>query len=294
MKNVLINLLSNSLGDTIASVPYVDEYRKREDVNIYFSISDLYINLLSKSYENINFIGRNFNNVFDLKIDIDYKFTENIQLGYAKQLGFENPKFIKPKLVINPTDKKIKNKYVCLSVHSTSQLKYWNHPLGRKVQPLQPYWTELSGMLRKRNLTPVVVEKNESFGLPPFFNGIPSKTNKKIGLEFDEILNLIYHCEFFIGLSSGLAWIAHALGKKVVLISNFTEDWNEFDLNDDNYIRIVNKNVCHGCFNKVNINYNFDSNDWYWCPLHKDTPREFECHKSITPDMVMNSIEKWL
>lgn len=294
MKNVLINLLSNSLGDTIASVPYVDEYRKREDVNIYFSISDLYINLLDKSYENINFIGRNFNNVFDLKIDIDYKFTENIQLGYAKQLGFENPKYIKPKLVINPTDRKIKNKYVCLSVHSTSQLKYWNHPLGRKVQPIQPYWTELSGMLRKRNLTPVVVEKNESFGLSPFFNGIPGKANKKIGLDFDEVLNLIYHCEFFIGLSSGLAWVAHALGKKVVLISNFTEDWNEFDLNDDNYIRIVNKEVCHGCFNKVNIEYNFDSNDWYWCPLHKDTPREFECHKSITPEMVIQSIEKWL
>ena len=37
------------------------------------------------------------------------------------------------------------------------------------------------------------------------------------------------------------------------MIANFTEDWNEFDLNLPDYKRITNKNVCHGCWNSKGI-----------------------------------------
>ena len=36
----------------------------------------------------------------------------------------------------------------------------------------------------------------------------------KIGLNLEDTINDIYHSEFFIGLSSGLSWLAHAMGKK--------------------------------------------------------------------------------
>jgi autotransporter strand-loop-strand O-heptosyltransferase len=91
-----------------------------------------------------------------------------------------------------------------------------------------------------------------------------------------------------------MAWLAHALGKKVVMISNFSEDWNEFDLSLDDYIRITDKSVCHGCWNQIDIEHSFDSGDWYWCPKHKNTERQFECHKSITVDDVMEKIKHWL
>ena len=78
------------------------------------------------------------------------------------------------------------------------------------------------------------------------------------------------------------------------MISNFTEDWHEIPVNHANYKRITNKSVCHGCFNKVGIDHKFDFKDWYWCPKHKDTPRQFECHTSITPNMVMEQINDWL
>mgnify|MGYP003350300716 FL=1 len=78
------------------------------------------------------------------------------------------------------------------------------------------------------------------------------------------------------------------------MISNFTEDWNEFDINTDDYIRITNKSVCHGCWNLINKEYTFDAQDWYWCPKHRNTEREFECHKSITPEMVMEQIKPFL
>lgn len=294
MKKILINVLSNALGDTIASIPYVSEYQKKHNCDVYFCVSDFFISFLQNSYLNITLIGRNENLEFDEKIDIDYDFNKPVQLGYAEQLGFEKPKYLKPTISFLPKEKTIKNKYVVMSVHSTLQCKYWNHPLGKKVQSEQPHWNELCGILRKLGYTPVVLEKYETFGVSPFFNGIPKKANKKIGLPFEDLMNLIHHSEFFIGLSSGLSWVAHAMGKKVALISNFTDDLNEFDLKDEDYIRITNKNVCNSCFNKINIEHSFNPSDWYWCPKHKGTNRQFECHTSITPDMVINSINKWL
>lgn len=294
MKKVLIHVLSNALGDTIASIPYVCEYQKINLCDVYFCVEDFFIPILKDSYPNITLVGRNYTVEYDEKIEIDYNFNKPVQLGYAEQLGFENAKYLKPLISFSPKEKTIKNKYVVMSVHSTLQCKYWNHPSGKRVQPEQPYWNELCGLLRKLGYTPVVLEKHETFGVPPFFNGVPKKSNKKIGLPFKDLMNLIYHSEFFIGLSSGLSWVAHAMGKKVALISNFTEDWNEFDLNDEDYIRITNKDVCHGCFNKINIEHSFSPSEWYWCPKHKGTNREFECHKSITPDMVISSINKWM
>jgi autotransporter strand-loop-strand O-heptosyltransferase len=294
MKTVYIHLLSNSIGDTIASTPYVSEYQKKHGINVIFNINDPYIFLLNESYENIEFVGRNDVVEYDEKISIDYVFNKSIQGGYAEQLGFENPPYIRPIVSIPELLRPIKNKYIALGVHSTCQIKYWNHPNGLKSQGDSTNWNELSSILRKRGYTPVTVEKTDFYGVPPFYNGLPSKSNKQIGKTLLDAVNIINHSEFYIGLSSGMSWIAHALGKKVVMISNFTEDWNEFDLSLDDYIRITNKSVCHGCWNKVNVDFEFNKNDWYWCPLHKDTERQFECHKSISVNDVMEKIENWL
>ena len=294
MKTVCIHLLSNSMGDTIASTPYVSEYQKKHDVNVIFNINDPYIFLLNECYENIQFVGRNDVIEYDEKIDIDYVFNKSIQGGYAEQLGFENPPYIRPVVSIPKLLRPIKNKYVALGVHSTCQIKYWNHPNGLISQGDSTNWNELSAILRKRGYTPVTVEKDELYGLSPFYNGVPSKSNKQIGKSLLDAVNIINHSEFYIGLSSGMSWVAHALGKKVVMISNFTEDWNEFDLSLDDYIRITNKSVCHGCWNQIDIEHPFDSGDWYWCPKHKNTERQFECHKSITVDDVMEQIKNWL
>ena len=45
---------------------------------------------------------------------------------------------------------------------------------------------------------------------------------------------------------------------------------------------------------EVGIEHEFSFEDWYWCPKHKDTPRQFECHTSITPNMVIEQINDWL
>ena len=295
MRKVLVFIESFSIGDTVAAIPYINKFQEvnlTDDISV--SINDWLIPYFETIYPDLKFIGKNTGYVFDKIIDLKYNYNKSIQQGYAEQLGFINTPYIRPNILIPNMERPIKNKYVTIGAHSTSQLKYWNHPKGKKVQPEAPYLNELCGMLRKEGYTPVVVEQDELFGWAPYKNGLPNKANKKFGQPFLESMNLIYHSEFYIGLSSGMSWVAHAMGKPVAMIANFTEDWNEFDLSTPDYIRITNKNVCHGCWNIVGKEFKFDNEDWYWCPKHKDTNRQFECHTSITPEYVFNEIKKWI
>ena len=295
MKKILVFIESFSIGDTVAAIPYVNKFVEvNSNDTIYVGMNDWLIPFFESVYTDLKFVGRNPNDTYDNILALKYNFNKSIQQGYAEQLGFIDAEYIRPKILIPELKRPIKNKYITIGIHSTSQLKYWNHPAGKGVQPQSPYWDELCGMIRKSGYTPVVVEQDEMFGWGQFKNGLPTKANKKFGQSFLESMNLIYHSEFYIGLSSGMSWVAHAMGKPVAMISNFTEDWNEFDLTLPDYIRITNKSVCHGCWNKCKIQYNFDISDWYWCPEHKDTPRQFECHTSITPEMVFNEIKKWI
>ena len=163
---------------------------------------------------------------------------------------------------------------------------------GKEVRNNALYWTELCTMLKNNGITPIIVELNKDWGVPPHFNGLPKGFTNKIGRPLKEVVNYIQHAEFFIGLSSGLAWLAHALNTKVAIIANFTDKEHEIPLSEPNYKRINNESVCNGCFNDTkNV---FNSGDWEWCPEHKDTDRQFECHTSITPKQVFNEIKEWI
>ena len=61
-------------------------------------------------------------------------------------------------LKVKMKERPLKNKYVVINIHSTTQMKYWNHPDGEKVRGDSPYWNELCRMFRKNDLTPVVIE----------------------------------------------------------------------------------------------------------------------------------------
>lgn len=86
----------------------------------------------------------------------------------------------------------------------------------------------------------------------------------------------------FVGLSSGLSWLAWAYGVPVVMVSGFTKHYNEFPC-----YRVENERACGGCFN---VFKGITSQ----CPLFMDTDRQNECHRSITPDMVMAQVGRAL
>lgn len=289
-KKVLIRFESSSLGDTIAWIPYVDEFRKKHNCIVY--CSTFHNNLFIDEYPNINFISPNEtifnlyaqynigwfyeNGKFDINSHKSNFISQPLQKTASDILGLEY-KEIRPLIKNYSYIGDLPKRYFTFSLQSTAQSKYWNYTNG---------WYELLELLHSSGLVGVCVDKYKQFGIENSMNYIPSNSIDKTGLSLEDTIGVINGAEFHIGLSSGVSWLAWAVGKQVVMISGFTNPDLEFT---QNCIRIHNDTVCNGCFS--NPNHTFDKSDWLWCPVHKGTGKQFECTKTITPVMVYSSIK---
>ena len=286
-----INIIneSGSLGDCIAWVPIVNQFaiKKRKKINFYTPNKDLFIN----EYPMINFYDYSEKPSFD-KQNI-YKL-DHINASSTYSIGcFENSdwksyslqqiasnilqieyKEERCKLDFDKTKKSNFNKkYVCIATQSTSQCKYWNNKNG---------WNQIVDYLKSLDYEVVCIDKEYAYGLEKYMNIIPQNAINKTGnLPLSERINDLYHCEFFIGLGSGLSWLAWACGKPVVMISGFSDPKSEFYTP----YRVHNKNVCNSCWNDDTVK--FDRNNWLWCPRNKN----FECSTEITFDMVKEKVD---
>ena len=282
-KRVFISFGSKSLGDTLAWLPYCEEFRLKHNCKLI--VSTFLNHLFVDQYPEIEFVKPG---------DIVYNIHAQYRLGwfynedgtYNKHVHKEDFKKIplqktatdilgldyvevRPRLNLLDSPKR---KKVGLAVHSTAQSKYWNNPNG---------WQEVVDYLHSMNYECVIYSKE---GDGYMGNNYPKGVSVFTGNGLQEVINDMTTCEFFIGLSSGLSWLAWACKLPVVLISGFSEKWTETSL--DTY-RVINESVCHGCFNSERL----DAGDWNWCPLHKGTERQFECSKQISSQMVISQIE---
>ena len=277
-KRVFISFDSKSLGDTVSWIPYVLEFKKKHECEV--TVSTYWNKLFKKVYPEIVFVepGSTVNNIYgmynigwfyDKDKEPELPNTIPLQKTITNILGLDYTE-IQPKINHKIGPKPYSGKYITIATNSTSGCKFWT----------REGWQELINHLHSLGYKIINVSKENN----PFDN-----VSKIHDTSIDNTMNVIYHSEFFIGLSSGLSWLAWGLGKHVVMISNFTEPDHEFTTN---CTRIVNLSVCNGCWN--NPIFKFDKGDWDWCPVHKGTERQFECHKSITPTMVINQIKHLL
>lgn len=286
LENKFIKIIneSNSLGDTICWMAAVDEFQKLHNCKIdyYTTKKDLFIN----QYSNINFYD------YDQSSNIDYYaqyslgcfdhektdlFRKDWRLQSLQEIAFSilglNYIETKSKITVKNKFKLNFNKYVCIATQSTSQSRYWNNNDG---------WMRTVDYLKNLGYRVVCVDKYYSFGSEGYINNCPYNIDYFAGNHsFDEIIDIINGCEFFIGLSSGLSWLSWAIGKKIISINGSVGSDFEFYTP----YRILNPNVCTGCFN--NINYKFNSADWKWCPANKN----FECSKKIEFCDIQNMID---
>lgn len=284
-KRVYIAFESKSLGDTLAWIPQCEEFRKKHECELIVStfMNDLFIN----QYPKIKFInpGQSVHDIYAMYRlgwfydgdNINYSMnprdfrTIPLQQTASDILGLEYNE-VRPKLKLPNIPKK---KKVGIGIHSTAQAKYWNNPNG---------WQEVVDYLRNLGYE-VMIYSKEGDGY--MGNEYPYGTTTFTGNGLQEVINDMVSCEFFIGLGSGLSWLAWACKLPVILISGFSDKFAEMET--DCY-RVINEDVCHGCFNKEKL----DGGDWNWCPFLKDTDRQFECSKEITSEMVIEQIEKCL
>jgi autotransporter strand-loop-strand O-heptosyltransferase len=277
-KRVYIAFDSKSLGDSIAWIPYVMEFKKKHNCKVI--VSTFWNYLFESEYPEIEFVtpGIPVPNLIAM-YSIGWFYDKNkepiqpnlipLQQTITNILGLDYVE-IKPK-IHNPTNPRpYQKKYVTIATNSTAGCKFWT----------RESWQTLINHLHSLGYKIINVSKEDN----PFEN-----VNKIKNTSMSHTISVINHSEFFIGLSSGLSWLAWGLGKEVVMISNFTQPDHEFTTN---CTRIINQSVCNGCWNKPE--FTFDKGDWNWCPVHKGTERQFECHTSITPKMVINQIQNLL
>jgi autotransporter strand-loop-strand O-heptosyltransferase len=277
-KKVKIINESGSLGDFLAWTPVVARYADEKNVSVDYYTP--HKDLLKSSYKNINFYNYAETNLV--------KYDDIISIGCFDQLNWQETslqevasmllnldhKEVKCKMPIDyKKQRPMKEKYVCIGVQSTSQCKYWNNADG---------WNKVVKYLNYLGYKVVCIDKNSHFGIAGHMNSIPKGAIDNTGDKpLMERINYLMHCEFFIGLSSGLSWLAWACDKPVVMISGFTNPKLEFT----NPYRIHNSKVCNSCWNDPEVK--FDKNNWLWCPKNKD----FECSKQITFESVKQYID---
>ncbi len=287
-ERVYIALDSRSLGDTLAWIPYVDEFRKKHRCNMV--CSTFWNAMFKDQYPDITFVepGTAVHDImamytiglfYDEKNNVDFFKNPNNPTSVPLQrvatdiLGLEY-KEIRPRIQ-SPEVTKTSDKQVSIAIHSTTQAKYWNNSFG---------WQEVVNYLKAKGYT-VKLLSQEGDGY--MGNRNPSGVIQHPSGPIESVMEEMKKSTVFIGLGSGLSWLSWGLGVPTVLISGFSYSWAEMQ----DCIRIgAPKGKCEGCFNRVRL----DAGDWNWCPDHKGTPRQFECSREITSDMVIKELEKIL
>jgi len=291
-KRVYIHFASKALGDTIAWVPYAEEFRKKHKCKLI--ISTFHNEMFEENYTDIEFInpGTPQDDLYAM-YEVGWHYNEEGNIDHNRNpldfrkiplqgaaydiLGLE-PKEIKPKLTFKNTGPTIEGDYVVIAPHGSSHAKYWNYPGG---------WQAIIDHLNSKGYKVVMItqeplgDKWHDSKLGGTLTGVIDKTgNHPLSERANDILN----AKAFIGIGSGLSWLAWALETPVVMISGFSEAYSEFE----DCERISSpKSKCSGCFNRIRL----DAGDWEWCPDHKNTNRMFECTKSIIPSIVINAID---
>jgi len=288
-KRVFIAFDSRALGDSLAWFPYVDEFRKKHNCKV---ITSTFMNDMFKDqYTELEFVepGSTVHNLYAMytiglyynddnsvnkyKNPNDFK-SQTMQKMSSDILGLEY-KEIKPKIKKRNPIIDSHSKQVCIATFGTAQSKFWNNPTG---------WQDVVDWLNGRGYVVKLLSKEgDDYMGNKLPTGIIKHPDGPIELVMDEMLK----SKAFIGIGSGLSWLSWALDTPTVLISGFSYKWAEMQ----DCIRIAApEGKCEGCFNRLRL----DAGDWNWCPDHKGTERQFECTKSITSEMVIKQLEKFL
>ena len=195
-----------------------------------------------------------------------YYRKQNLQEVASSILGLKH-EIIQPILATSIKDRPIQEKYICISTESTAGFKEWQNQGG---------WQEVVNFLKEMGYRVVVIQRQET----------KLKNIIYPDQSLDSVICLLNYSDFFIGLSSGISWLAHSLNKPVISIGGAIDVGVEFPTK----YRVINKSVCNSCWGKSW--HDFDKNNWDWCPEHENTVRHFECSKQISFNMVKEKIQQ--
>ncbi len=295
---VLVQLPVGTLGDTLAWIPYVARFQAQHGCKLVCALSELIIPLLEDNYPSIKFVtheavaalrlaehayatyalGLFFDDADNIWQPTDFRLV-----GLHRTAGYilgVDPAETPPLVSCGNDSRPIAEPYVCIAVQSSSGCKMWNNPTG---------WHDVVAHLKMRGYRVVCIDQKKVHGSGLFHTHIPHGVEDETGdRPLTERARWLKHAEAFVGVSSGLAWLAWGAGTPVVMISGFTHPSNEFATPH----RVINWHACNSCWNDPSVRFKHD--DFMWCPRHENTPRQFECSRLITATHVISHLDKAL
>jgi len=297
-QEVCIIIPDGGLGDNLAWLPYLEKFRVIHRAKVTAVMGEWMIRLCKPLYPALKFIPL----ATKPKLNFPYAiyfcgiFEENrkpwrpvehqhlgMQKTVAQILGLPL-EHLHCRLPLG-SPRPVKEPYVCISTMATNPTKYWNfrsHPANTEPDG----WNILIRWLKSYGYRVFVLDRDKELRFTDqHIYHVPTEAEDLTGrIPIAERIHYLEHAEFFVGLPSGLSWLAWNCNIPVVMISGFTMDGSEFPTP----YRVTNFLFCHGCWNDSHLF--FDSKVPVWCPRHVGTPREIECTKTITPKMVQETI----
>jgi autotransporter strand-loop-strand O-heptosyltransferase len=291
-QDVLVQFPVGTLGDTMGWFPYAVKFQEQHGCRLTCAMAEKLIPLFRDMYPKIRFltheqvdpeqyyatysIGLFFDDEARIFQPCDFRLV-----GLHRTAGYilgVDPTEVPPRIAIKDDRRPLTERYVCIAVQSSSHSKQWTNPFG---------WHEIVGFLKESGYRVICIDQKSVYGTGLVWNHIPHGAEDQTGdRPLNERARWIKHAEFFVGLSSGLSWLAWAVGTPVVMISGFTHPTNEFYTP----YRVINYHTCNSCWNDVRVR--FDHKDYLWCPRHANTPQQFECTRLITAEAVKDVIRR--
>ena len=233
-KVIFIKMDAYALGDSIAWIPYVEEFRKKYNCKVI--CSTFHNNLFVDAYPQILFVKPNtvVENIYaqyyigasndDNPYYSPIKVNEHpLQMVASSVLGLKYEE-IRPDLTLKYAHipSRFNFKYVTLSEFGSGENKHWRTENG---------WQGVVDFLKEKGYNVVVISKEKT--------NLQGVINMSGDYGLDERAVDIMHGDFHLGVSSGLSWFAWALGKHTFMLSDVTPNWHEFSSD----ITRVNANV---------------------------------------------------
>ena len=278
-------------GDTFSIMNCLRRFKEVYNCNIFISTGEMndffssitddftFIEILKNDKDYIENLYLHESSVI---VDIDYHFELWIEhadnqirrIHYYQRwmdlLGIPNEEPLKPTLKeLPPIGENIPKPYICFSEFASMPSKMWHYVNG---------WQELVDYFVGRGYAMVSISyENTNLSNVIDFSGS--------GYSFTHSLSILKDCEFYIGMDSGISWMANLIDKHCCLIYGSSEE--EFSFQDNvTQIGLSSENYCRGCLEDTTIlrNWHNMANCFY--------KKDFECTRLLTTEMVINKIEE--
>ncbi len=272
------------IGDVLSFLPYIPMVRDFWQADVYFSVGERMREIARRLFPDIRQSGNIEEGTYATFyfaaglgmlgwIPVDGRMIPMTQTG---QMILGLP-YSAPKPVWIPGPRAIKEPYVCIGVQASTAGKGWHYPGG---------WEEITDYLKNLGYRVLCIDKEKHYdGTTEYTMNMPENAEDFTGdRPLLERADMLHHAEFFIGLCSGLSWLAYTADCPVVMIGGFTMYWTEFPTP----YRVYNRLICSGCYNDLRIDWQSNGCERQWA----GSPEILQCSKKITPRMVIQAIDR--